>query len=372
MKKIRILVAEDTKEARDLIIEGIKSYAFKKFNDENYFFIEKAESFSKGLQLLTETDKNKEYFDIFFADIDFTEDKKGGQLDSGFKLIERAFEVCPITKIYTYSAQYKRVPDLRKRNEELVQRGLVVFTMDKSEGESGEEKWLEDNLDKIYERIEKENWLWDLWENHNKILEVLRASSLSKEAFTNLNRFNEINSNLETILLLLQRKSNFNADVILSRLILQLYHRNLEIFITGDKSEDEILSESDRLRIFTEEFLRRENLLGKDDRGMDKSLYLGERSSSLRKLIVHSHDYTFKFGYLLNKYRNKSVHPGGKFFPELASVIFANLTFTLYVLGNKKNISTSQIESLLADNKFQSENKNGLKDLKSLIEFIKR
>lgn len=365
MRKIRILVAEDIKEARDLIIEGIKSYSTKKFNDENFFFIEKAESFSKGLQLIAETEKSKEYFDIFFADIDFTEDKKGGAIDSGFKLIEKAFEVCPITKIYTYSAQYKRYQDLRIKNEELVQRGLIVFTMDKSEGEGGEEKWLTNNLDKIYNKIEVDNWLWDIWENHKKLIEVLKVIPLSKDAFLNLNRFNEINSNLETIILLLQRRKQFNADAILFRLILQLYHQNLEIFITRDKDEEAIFKESEVNRPKVFEFV-------KDLLGSESALEFKDKKSFLRKIAAFSPTYNYRFGHILNWYRNGSVHPDKKFIPELANVIFANLTLALYVLGEKRNIRTSQVESILLEKKFQEENEKGLKDLKNLIAFIKQ
>jgi len=365
MRKIRILVAEDTKEARDLIIDGIKSYANKKYNDENYFRIEKAESFNKGLQVIIETEKNKEYFDVFFADIDFTEDKKGGAIDSGFKLIEKAFQVCPLTKIYTYSAQYKRYQDLRTKNEELVQKGLVVFTMDKSEGEGGEEKWLSDNLDKIYEKVEKENWLWDIWENHEKIMAALKTHQLSTDTFTSLNRYNEISSNLETILLLLQRKNNFNADTILFRLILQLYHRNLEIFVTGDKEDEIIFNESEQNKQKVLEFV-------KDLLGTESSLEFKDKKSFLRKLSVFSTGQEYRFGHILNWYRNGSVHLDKKFIPELANLIFANLTLVLYVFGKKEKISTAQFESLLADQEFQRANEKGLKDLKSLIEFIKK
>ena len=107
----------------------------------------------------------------------------------------------------------------------------------------------------------------------------------------------------------------------------------------------------------------------KDDK--DRHLILGEGSSALRKLIAYSIEDKFKYGYILNKYRNNSVHQNN-FLPELANVIFANITLAMYVLGEKKNISTSQVENLFTDTKFQDENENGLKDLSNLIAFIKR
>lgn len=365
MQKIKILVAEDTKVARDLIIEGLQNYALTKFGDENYFFIERAESFQKGLQKLAESEKAKLFYDVFFTDIDFSEDNRGGARDSGYKLIEKAFEVCPVTKIYTYSGQF-HAKDLWLKYEYLKQRGLIIQGMDKSHAEGGEEAWLNENLDKIIDKLSSENYLLNIWQNHQLVLDTIR-----KEPYFNstkgILKFYEIQSNLESILVLLKSIKSICADVILYRLILQLYHRCLEIYLSQG-SDDEIISQSDMNKTLAENLLRQEKLLGKEADGTDRSLILGDRSSALRKIVAYSTDNKLKYGYLMNKYRNKSVHPDSIFEPELTNVIFSNLSLSLYVLAEKNAINYQLLESALNEGLFKG---RGEKDLVELIGYLK-
>jgi len=358
MKKIKILIAEDTKEARDLIIEGLQSYAEKKFGDKNYFVIERAESFQKGLQKLSESEKSKSFYDVFFADIDFTEDNKGGERDSGYKLIEKAFDVCPVTKIYTYSGQF-HAKDLWQKYEELQQNGLIIQGMDKSHAEGGEEAWLNENLDKIVEKLSEENYLLSLWQNHQLVLEALKKDSFFN-SISGMQKFHEIQSNLESILVLLKSRKSINADVILFRLILQLYHRCLEIFITQDKDEETIFKESElnKQKVF-------EHV--KDLLGNESQLEFKDKKSFLRKLAAFTVDRKYRFGHIVNWYRNGSVHPDKKFVPELTNILYANLTFILYVSARKKDINFQSIRDSLNEGLFKGK---GEKDLKDIIQHI--
>lgn len=350
MKKIKIFVAEDYKVTRDLLIEGLQSYAEKKFGDENYFVIERAESFQKGLLKLAESEKSKSFYDVFFADIDFSEDNKGGELDSGYKLIEKAFEVCPVTNIYTYSGQFSIVKKLWTRYEELRDRGLIVGGMNKSHGKGGEEAWLNENLDKIVEKLSEENYLLNLWQNHQLILDELKKDYFFN-SISGLQKFHEIQSNLESILVLLKSRKSINADLVLFRLILQLYHRSLEIFCESNKKEDDIFAQSEKNKSILAKLINKE-----------ETWELGDKRSALRKIVAFSNSPIIKFGYRVNDVRNKSVHPNENFKTNLANILFANLTLAFFVNG-KKDIYTESFENIP-----QIENEKGFKDLKELIE----
>ncbi|MBZ0200829.1 MAG: hypothetical protein K8H86_13245 [Ignavibacteriaceae bacterium] len=353
MKKIKILVAEDTKEARDLIIEGLQSYVGKKFGDENYFEIDRAESFQKGWQKLAESEKLKSFYDVFFADIDFTEDNKGGERDSGYKLIEKAFEVCPVTKIYTYSGQF-HAKDLWQKYEELQQNGLIIQGMDKSHGKGGEEAWLNENLDKIVEKLSEEEYLLSLWQNHQLVLDALGKDNFFN-SISGIQKFHEIQSNLESIIVLLKSKKNINADVIVFRIILQLYHRSLELFVTRDKEENKIVEESSEVEETVFSFIS--DITDEDKRKFDSN------KSFLRKIAAFSPTKFFRFGYILNRNRNGVVHRNFK--PKLVHILFANLTLATYVNG-KNGICSENFQGIPDLKK-----EKGFIDFQELIEYCK-
>jgi predicted helicase len=155
MQQIKVLIAEDTKEARDLIVEGLQEYALKEKDKEDFFRIDKTEKFEKALRYLEDSSKNKSYYDIFFCDIDFTE--SGGRRDAGYDLIEKAFDVCPFTKICTYSGQFHG-KDLWSKYESLKQNGLIVHTMDKSHSEGGTSEWMMRNIDELVKKVKRKEY----------------------------------------------------------------------------------------------------------------------------------------------------------------------------------------------------------------------
>jgi CheY-like chemotaxis protein len=364
MRIIRILVAEDTKVARDILVEGIEEYSQANLSGKNEIEIVKAESYSKALQKIIESGTDNNYFDIFFADIDFTEDGKGGKRDSGFELIERAFEVCPITAIVTHSGQF-HAKDLWDKYEDLKQNGLIVRTMDKSHGEGGSQKWLNENLEKIVTEINEQAFLKDLWLNHKLILNNLNLNKIKicSDPFRELSIKEEIASNFETITMLLLKRKNFNADIILFRLILQLYHRSLEVFIAGDKTEEEIVKISDSNKEAAFKWVAD---FGKPANDREFT----SRQSFLRKLAAFTIDEKFKFGYILNIYRNRSVHPNKEFRPEIIHLLFANLTLAIFMSENKGEIKYQSIRDFYAKHAINF-NWIAKKDFDKLIDFLK-
>lgn len=355
---IRVMVAEDSVDAMEIILKQLNKFESLRIK------LDECESFQKGLVKIKEAQQKKEPYHFLFIDIDFTGDDAGGKRDSGFNLIKKAFQLCPLSKIATYSAQYKYA-DLEPTHQEMVKNGLVVYTFDKDHRKEKPEEWFSDGFKKLITEFEQEKWLWEIWRNHEKINTKLLNTVLSEDKFISRNRRDEITSNLEAIIFVLQRRAQFNADAILFRLILQLYHRSMEIFITRDKNEEDIFKESEVNRPKVFEFV-------KDLLGSEPALEFKDKKSFLRKLTAFSFGKEYRYGHILNWYRNGSVHTDKKFIPDLANVIFANLTFSHYTIGKKENISISEIESLLTDRNFQDENKKGLTDLKSLIEFIKQ
>lgn len=350
---IRIIVAEDDLEAREIIIKQIN-----KFQDYDIQLTE-CESYTEALAKINESEKSAEPYHFLFIDIDFTGDDKGGKRDSGFNLIKRAFEICPISIISTYSAQYKAA-DLEPEHQTMVRNGLVVYTFDKDHKSENPKEWFSKGFKELLDTHNAELWFWDIWANHQTVKSFLKKNKIVGDTQHNLLLFDEITTNLDTILFLLQRRKLFNADRVLFRLLLQLYHRNLEIYITSDKEENTIRSESDANYQRVKEHV---NDLFKDDIHFE----FKEKKSFLRKLAAFTDSYIYRFGHILNWYRNGSVHPDKKFDPELSNIFYANLVLTLFIGGKNDVIKINEIKNHLL---FHLGEEKGKRDLMKLIEYI--
>lgn len=353
MKRYKIFIAEDTKIARDTIIETLEEHAGKN-NIE--IEIHKAESFNKAQSLLNQSKEKQEHFNIFFCDIDFTEDNKGGKKDSGYLLIEQAFNISPATDIYTYSAQYNTLA-LKDKYEELRTRGLIVNSLDKSHSEGGGAEWWEKNFTEIFKRASFSGFLHDICLNHQLIINNLQNVKFATDEYENAIIKDEISSNLEIIVSLL-RINDPVRELVLQKLIIQLYHRVVELICKGIKTDEEIfkLCEANKsLARFVIKF--------------DGEWQIGK--GALRSVISFSVDEFFKFGYKLNDYRNKSVHTKQDqrkiFMPTLYNVLFAHLTLALYSQkGDTAKIRYTEIEAIINNKKDA-----GYNDLSNLISYLK-
>jgi len=354
MKKIRILVAEDTKEARDILIDNLKEYELDKYGSNDIFEITKAESFIRASQLITESGKAETPFEVFFCDIDFTEDNKGGKRDSGFELIRLAFEVSNITNIYTYSGQFKAA-DLWDGYEPLVSKGLVIKTFDKSHSEGGEVEWVKNNFDELFNRLLSEKILWDIWHNHELIKKAIKTTSFSPDPVQNLLAQNEILSNLDTILFLLKRLPEFDAEKVFFKLIIQLYHRCLESFCKGTKSDDEIEKSAEANKNIVAKLIKKQG---------DWDLSKG--TNALKTILGYTSAPHSKFGYKVNFYRNNSVHPNENFDAGLSNVLLSGITLALYCSnGDKSGIEISEIRE-----RSRSLKDRGKMDLEELLKLF--
>lgn len=351
-KRIRVLVAEDFLEAREVIIKQINKIS------EYEVEIEECESYSKALDRINQSSLDPDPYHFLFIDIDFTGDDKGGKRDSGFELIEKAFNVCPISKIATYSAQFKSA-DLEPKHHEMVRNGLVVRTFDKDHRTENPTEWFSLGFRELIKEHFEDIWLWDIWRNHEKIKSVIKNISLSDDQSQNLTKQYEIITNLDSIILLLLRRKIFNADVVLYRLVLQLYHRCFEIYITGDKDEETIVEESENNKDKVFEYVK--------DLIRDSQLEFKDKKSYLRKLAAFTNDKKYRFGHILNQYRNGSVHPDKKFVPELSNIIYANITLSLFAIGKTNKISYELIKSSFDNKAFDDK---GKKDLSEILNFI--
>lgn len=100
-----------------------------------------------------------------------------------------------------------------------------------------------------------------------------------------------------------------------------------------------------------------------------------DRKSFLRKIAADKPTKIYRYGHILNWYRNGSVHPKPnkekpniEFIPELLNVLFANLTFAAYVLdGDFKSIKYDEFKKIAAS---KSDNPLAQIDFQSLLGFI--
>ena len=359
--KLKILIAEDTRMARELLINDLNEFARVTLNAVEYFDIEGAETFEKAHKKIVESGNTKNYYDIIFADIDFTEDNRGGKRDSGYILIEKAFEVCPITKIATYSGQF-RAAELWPKYEELKNRGLIVKTFDKSHSEAGNPNWLKKGVNEIVEEINANSYIRDIWDNHQLVKENMRIKKYGKDPFIDVLIKNTIHLNIDSAFMLLMNIDKYDAKEIIYRLIIYLYHNSLEIYCRADKTDKQIIEESDQNKINAEEFIG----LPKKNKNLNFPI---ESVNSLRIFVASISDYRIKFADKLNYYRNLSIHqdPNKKrFIPDLAHVLYSCLAFSLIVTTTKEKIKTSHIKSYSST----LENVFGASDLEEIISKI--
>ena len=359
-KAIRVLVAEDTTITRKILIEVIREYSSEKKIE---FRVDSADSYHKALQMLNENEKKQTYYDNFFADIDFSEDNKGGVKDSGYRLIERAFEICPLTHVITYSGQFTQA-DLWPQYEELKNRGLIAKTMMKSHSEGGEEEWLMKNLDSIFSRNKEDEIMWDIWLNHRRVTEQLTKVSFNADPLEDLNIKNALLFNLDACTELIKQINLINSKETLYKLLVHLYHSTLEQFCRGGKTDLQIIVDSDNNKIGISELINYKLNLQPTKSEYESS---GYHPNSQRILCSYCADERIKFSLQLNQFRNNAIHsPADKSRTGFNHVIYANLVLTLFAAGKGGTNYNSVFNGLSTG----SLSGSGEKQLKELIKFI--
>lgn len=341
MKKFKVLLAEDTIQARDAVLEELNKFKDYEFQVDECEFPDKA--FSK----LAESERSKNYYDILFVDLDFTQQAhKGGKRDSGFQIIKRAFSICPISKICTYSGQF-REPDLSDEHQELVKKGLLVYTFDKSKRDAGIGDWFVKGMEEVISELKRENYLFDVFNNHRSIKEKVNNLNLTFQAKW------EINSNLDTIIILLKTIEKISSKYVFYRLIVYLYHSTLLVLLTDSKEASSIRQN------FIKNTSAAENII------KSKEPFEWREQNALAQIIAEGDINFIRYGFKLNNYRNKSIHPTETFNPDIFNVLFCNLVLTLYTCG-RKDIHSDSFEQIPDIKK-----EKGFKDLNELIDFIR-
>ncbi len=349
MKTYKVLIAEDTIEGRDILLEEFEKFKNlkKEKGIEIDFEIDECEYPDKAFQKLSESNSTNEFYDILFIDIDFTEQAhKGGKRDSGFQIIKRAFEFCPVSKICTYSGQF-HAPDLSEQHQEMVKNGLVVKTFDKSRRDAGIGEWFIKGMEEVLEELDDQYYLFDIFKNNKLIKDCISEIPFNLQW--------EIVSNIDTALILLKNLDNL-SKYIFYRLVIYLYHQSLIAFLTHDKSYETIEQNFYRKKSEAEIKINPPNP------------FIWKEQNALSIIIAEGNIDFVRYGFKLNDYRNKSIHPDGKFIPDVMNVIFASLVFTLYVLNDKSKINYQLIKQFISK---LGQNLKGYKDLDDLINFIK-
>ena len=357
MSQIRIFIAEDINEEREMIVTEIHEF----FNAHpSQYSIDTASSFQSALQKLHDSEKKGEYYDIFFSDIDFREDYKGGKRDSGYELITKAFEICPATHIVTYSGQHN-AKDLVEKYENLRDKGLIVRSMDKEH--SGDPDWMQIQIGKIVTSARESRVMHDLWKNHSAIVTRLNAMKLDADQFGDLAKKNSIRQNLESAFTLQKNLTRIDEKTIFYRLMIYLYHAALEQFLKADHTDDEIMRTAEQNKPERDQLLRDAGYLKDDDYS------LSNRVSAKHVLLAFCPKGLFRYAHLLNVFRNKSIHETKDFRLDQANVMFAHLTFATCVLAPHE-IAYSEIEKFISGH--TSIDDRSRRNLNDLIRYLKQ
>lgn len=354
MNKIRILIADDLDNPRKELIAKVSA-----FNGPYNLQIVDTAFPLQAKELIKEAAAKDEPFDLLFIDINFSAvAAQGGRDDSGYEIMKYANHHSPASGIYSYSA-HGTSGGLAKEYLKLLEKGVFDNTFDKSEYK--DIKYFNLAFEKVLVEVKTRKFLLDIAENHSRILQNIETYNLPFESKT------ELKSNLESILMLLKNQNLISAKSLLYRLILQLYQRCLELCCEGNKIEDDIKKESEKNKPNAEKILIAAGYLSDPTKNKNaKPWKLGERKdSALRKILAHGEFDKFEYGWLLNKYRNDSVH---KDFPaDISNILFANLTLSLYILKNKGEIKINRIDTYC-----QKTKDSGKSDLQKLLAHINR
>ncbi len=358
MSKLRILLAEDDSEPREIFSSRIREYFAN--SQVKYEYVEAA-SYDEASTILKQSREDRNYFDVFFSDIDFSEGVNTGERASGYELIKEAFNICPGTLIITFSGQF-RSQDLWGEYENLKNLGLIIKTMDKSHSDGGTWNWYFENFKEIFENALSNKIMHGIWKNHSAILEKLSGLIPDNDQSTGIAIKNTIQQNLESVFVLQKNLDRIDEKSIFFRLMIYLYHASLEVFLKGEKQNQTIVRKANRKKQVYHQLLRDAGYL------KDRELVFSNRCSALHVIVAECRKDLFLFAYLLNMYRNNSIHENKNFRLDQINVLFAHLTLAVCVL-DRREIAYDEIERFAA-------NLSGVSDLarrdfNTLIQYLK-
>lgn len=312
---IKILVADDEDPKREILTKNLRKYGIR--NGYKFEIVE-TDSFIKSIETLDQTSVGKSYFHIIFSDINFMHDLKGGKKDDGFRIIKKAFEVSPLSRIISFSA-YSKSKENDPLLKDLLKRGLIVDDFNSDQYTDDPWSWFQDSFERTMEEYQRNLFVWDIWENHQKIIEILEHKSPDEQLSPQRDFLTEFKSYLETALILIMNRNKIGAEYIINRSVLQMYHRALEIFC------DEYTPEHDAEQ--NEDAKEKTN---------DPKLNKPIRPSALQKIMRFSNPSISKYGSKVNWYRNMAMHPDEGFMIDEANLIYACLTIFLYAVPGVK------------------------------------
>lgn len=354
MKPISVFIAENVLDDREILKRSLIDFG----NQEKLEFrITEADTYSLAIQILEENARRNEFFEIQFIDINFEGDDRGGYADSGFSIIEKAYQICPISIILTFSAKFKS-DKLHPVFIDQVKRGLVTNGLGKNASINNLLHSSEIDFRQVIIDFKENLFLWDVWENNNTIITHLNSKPVVKDQQVNLQILFEIKDYLKTTLILLMKRGKIGAEDILNRSLLQMYHRALELYCESDKTEKAILNLANN----TLESIRRRK------QNTDLKPLSFDKPTALHKIVAKVPLPIAEYGYNVNRYRNKAVHYSpiikneskskhkeSGFKITLANIIYAALTIHLYVVGNKKPKITKIIDFISSNKKMKGE-----------------
>ncbi|MBE2281547.1 MAG: hypothetical protein IAE91_14240 [Ignavibacteriaceae bacterium] len=379
-KEYTILIADDDFKEINEYKEKLLDCKIK-FNIELNIFT--ASKVNEVLDLI-ESQNADTRFDLILMDLNFSvgDIKHGGRF-SGFKLIETAHEVNPISLIMVVSNNIVK-SDFSNALSNLIRSGKISIQIDKAE-EIKDPGLFEKNFEVALKLIEKRKVLKDIFTNHTLILESITDEEFKEQLKLDQNVVIDIiKSELDSEILTHYSKEitkintlnpttpeNFHTKKkqgVNYRIVLILYQLILEKYAELNYTEVEILN---RLKEYSGNIneITGRTKIGKDvvDLAFKKEkngkLKRKKFFSSLVKLLIIHIDERIKFAEILSKSRNSAAHNLEKNL-DFNHCIFAHLVVSLYIIDDKTKIQITNIKSA------RLQELPGYEELVEIINFI--
>jgi hypothetical protein len=234
-----------------------------------------------------------------------------------------------------------------------VKNGLVEYSFDKSHKIAGQKEWFSRGFTKVLTDVERDLLVWDLWDNSQKMIEMTKTLTLKTDKFQNARTQFEVIDNIKSVYpIILSLLKDHDTTTLVSGI--KIYHNILEAFCKRDKSDNQIITDSDHNKTFLERDIRK------------PLKYDPSRVSALRIIAAYTKTNYFRYGYKLNGIRNDILHVNKKIIPDIANFVYSHLVICLYILSNQTSLSYIKQFSSSSSNSTL----DGLKDLKELIGYL--
>lgn len=354
-EEIRILVADDDPRKSKPLIENIITY--KDF-ENRHIKVDNAENVESAMDFLDNTEKTNQFYDIALIDIDFSE--IGGKRDDGYRIIEHASQICPLTKIAAFSEKHDD-EDLLGGYDDLRNRNKIITTLKpkKIDRNLTYEQFVHNRLKGIIDLVDKDELNFELWSNHRAVDQFLLSYNSETTSFIR----DVIKPNLDGCIGLIKNLPFVAEQVIMFNLLVHLYHQSLEKYCRGVKSKDEIMTTSTKNIQIIKKYYKRPLNFKPSTEEFKENPNLEPFSQRVFGAFTNNEECSFLLQY--NYVRNQAVHLKRRkiYFDD---ILYGNLLLTMIVAG-KVNTNIKSVIKYIESTPSKTESR---KDLLELVSYL--